>query len=166
MESEIADDFATGYFDVDSSSDTYIIGLAGVLDATGNDQVAQKLLEIQGAGGGWSGGNPEGSVQDTAYAVKALIKANDASNDAAIADGIEWLENNQDEITGGWKNDKKIENTELTGEAAKAVSDYFLKNKTMKSVKSIQKIAPEVKLTGQVIYVIPIKHSVDVVTPY
>jgi hypothetical protein len=126
MVSEIADDVATEYFNISNpNQDYYSLGLSGVLDATGNDQIAQKLLEIQGEDGGWSSNNPEGSVQDTAYAIIALIKEKDSVNDSAITAAVNWLKEHQDE-TGGWKNDKDVENTELTSEALWAISDLYL----------------------------------------
>jgi parallel beta-helix repeat protein len=97
--------------------------LAGVLDATGSNTVAERLIQLQEIDGGWLSDNPEGEAQDVAYAVKALVKKGGTDNFNAAVKGAGWLKDHQGS-TNGWENDASTENTELTSEAVWAISDY------------------------------------------
>ena len=104
-----------------SSSDYYIIGLSGVISATGNTGAVTALIEEQSGNGSWTSGNEEGSVQDTAYAVMALVNAEEMTS---ANWGKNWLVNNQ-ETSGGWIGSIGVENTEVGSEALQAIFDYI-----------------------------------------
>lgn len=117
---EIEDDVSTNYFDITLTTGNYVIGLAGVLDATGSEDVAEQLLATQEVDGSWTSENPEGDVQDVAYAVMALAKKGGYENLYGAVIGAVWLENNQG-TESGWENNANVENTELTSEALWAI---------------------------------------------
>ncbi|MCW8965830.1 MAG: hypothetical protein OQK82_03960 [Candidatus Pacearchaeota archaeon] len=125
LKSVIESEYTTN---LNSSDQYYILALAGIVDATGNNDAVAELLALQKPDGRWSSSNPEGDVQDTAYAVMALMKENYAINYNAVTAGVEWLRDNQG-TTGGWENDSDTENTELTSEALWSISDYIQNNK-------------------------------------
>ncbi len=107
------------YFNMeDSIQDNYILGLSGIISATGNSEAIQKLKESQETDGFWieHEDGDTNNVQATAYAVMALMSVNEMTE---VINGALWLVNIQ-LVDGGW-NDP--ENTEVTSEAIQAISD-------------------------------------------
>jgi hypothetical protein len=139
---EIEGDVSSGYFNVDSESTYYIIGLAGVLDATGDDKIAEKILNLQNSEGHWDSENSEGSVQDTAYVVIALMKKGGVENIDATSNGVNWLKEIQSS-NGGWENDEGEENTELTSEAIWAISSYIYEENTYYTIQDAINVAED-----------------------
>jgi len=95
--------------------------------ATQINDLINKLKEAQALDGHWDGGNTEGAVQDTAYAILGLLKAGelDMAQKAAY-----WLVVNQGygDISGGWLNEvtedgetSYVEYSETTSEALQAI---------------------------------------------
>jgi len=120
MISEINDDITTiPYFNISDLGDYGVIGLAGIVDATGDAGAKQALLDLQETDGRW--GTPNGVVQDTAYAVMALLKVEEITS---ANWGKNWLVNNQ-YANGGWIESDSIEYTEVDSEALQAIFDVI-----------------------------------------
>lgn len=105
-----------------TSDFTYIVGLSGLVIA-GNSSAKASLISAQNiSDGSWN--DADGQVQDTAYAVMALMNVGDTM-DATM--GSEWLVNNQSYtgITGGWKDTSigggNVEISEVDSEAIQAI---------------------------------------------
>lgn len=109
----------TPYFDINNLSDYGVIGLAGIVDVTGDAVAKQKLIDLQEADGRW--GTPNGVVQDTAYAVMALLKVEEITS---ANWGKNWLVNNQ-YANGGWIESDSKEYTEVDSEALQAIFDVM-----------------------------------------
>ena len=129
MINEINDDISgeTPYFDITNTEQTYyIIGLSGVISATGNTDAIQKLVDIQNPDGSWI--DPNGAVQDTAYAVMALMNIEETEGGICgpyyAEKGAMWLMNNQD-VTGGWIESDSTEYTEVDSEAVQALYEFI-----------------------------------------
>ncbi len=104
------------------SDPTYIIGLVGLVEA-GNSSAKDALIVSQQMNGSWSDAN--GYVQDTAYAIMALMDAGDFKD---AINGQLWLTSNQNYkgIIGGWYdsapgNDGTNEVSEVNSESVQAV---------------------------------------------
>jgi len=97
-----------------SSEDNYIIGLSGIISATGNSDAIDELVAAQ-HDGFWieHEGTTTNNVQATAYAVMALMNVNKMES---VVNGAEWLVTQQDTSDGSWKNGAGVENTEVTSE--------------------------------------------------
>lgn len=120
MIDEINDDITTiPYFNISDLGDYGVIGLAGIVDATGDADAKQALLDLQETDGRW--GTPNGVVQDTAYAVMALLKVEEITS---ANWGKNWLVNNQ-YANGGWIESDSKEYTEVDSEALQAIFDVI-----------------------------------------
>ncbi len=110
----------TPYFNISNPGDFGVIGLSGVVSETGNVGAKQALLDSQNMDGSWNSGNPESEVQDTAYAVMALVGEGET---ASATWGKNWLVSDQDP-NGGWSYNS-TENTEITSESIQAIFDVI-----------------------------------------
>lgn len=123
-------DMSSGYFDIantgNDNANVYILGLDGELSATGGSGIEQKLVALQQADGTWK--DPNGVVENTAYSVKALVKAGDMTD---AYKGVQAGMTNQ-KSNGGWLdaydaagNPNPTEYTETDSEVIQAISDYI-----------------------------------------
>jgi hypothetical protein len=118
------------YFTISNNQiSDYVIGLSGIITITGNSNAIQALKTAQNQqDGSWS--DDDGQVQDTAYAIMALMGVGDV-NDAK--NGASWLENNQINTAGGltkiggWYDSTAGNNNEVSevdSEAIQALYNY------------------------------------------
>ncbi|MFH1527138.1 MAG: hypothetical protein ABIG69_10900, partial [Bacteroidota bacterium] len=102
-----------------NSGPTYIIGLSGLILATGNANAISDLLSEQDLDGSW-----DGWIQDTAYALMALksVGETEAVESAAsyLVSHFEYGSN-----IDGWKEFDGIEYSEVTSEAMQALSESY-----------------------------------------
>ncbi|HEY4674738.1 MAG TPA: hypothetical protein VIH48_01645 [Candidatus Bathyarchaeia archaeon] len=124
-----------GYFDPgDSTDDDYILGLSGGMEAfvstgthltgtTSAESLKNTLLSYQEPTGEWNSptypADHIATVQDTAYAVMALVKYGGAPQILAAKKGAEWLIADQ-QPNGGWSGSDEY--PEVDSEAAQALS--------------------------------------------
>ncbi|MBA7645969.1 hypothetical protein ES703_53730 [subsurface metagenome] len=108
------DDSEGTYFDSEDTSQAYyVLGLTGAIEAFQEvglyldkaSQLKALLIGIQEPDGWWpSDGDP--SVQDTAYAVMALLRQGESDAVTAAQKGADWLVSSQlqaqAELNGGW----------------------------------------------------------------
>jgi hypothetical protein len=113
------------YSSLDNTKDTYIIGLSGLILATGKSEAITALISNQDSDGSW-----DGWIQDTAYAIMALKKAGDTSG--AVDKAGSYLVSHfgytgtSGTITGWEEPDTPVvEYSEVTSEAAQALYDVF-----------------------------------------
>ncbi len=141
MISEINDDISgTPYFDINNPGDYGVIGLSGVISATGNVDAKQALLTSQSTvNGSWTSENPEGNVQDTAYAVMALLEVGETN---AAIDGVNYLMTIQKE-NGGYDDPSVAENTEITSEANQAIFDSIYVENTYYTIQAAIDVASD-----------------------
>jgi outer membrane murein-binding lipoprotein Lpp len=108
---------------------TYIVGLSGFVMAGDTNAIAP-LKAAQQSDGTWN--DPNGAVQDTAYAVKALISANDMAD---AYKGVQAGMKNQATTgvnAGGWVDNStgggNAEISEVDAEVVEAITDYIIAN--------------------------------------
>ncbi|HTZ42170.1 MAG TPA: hypothetical protein VMC07_03120 [Candidatus Omnitrophota bacterium] len=108
------------YFDINNTSQSaYILGLASELAATGDSGAKQKLIAAQKSDGSWE--DPNGVVQDTAYAVMALAKT--GSMDAASS-GVK-SEISSQSATGAFTEVDGKDYPEVDSEAIQSIYEYM-----------------------------------------
>lgn len=122
--------YVDGDFDFsDTNQDEYWAAFDGAIRAfatTGlhtaeRNSLITDLLSSQESDGHFVGVGDGSDVQTTAYAIMSLLKA----NRRAPTDGaVDYLTGSQ-LSNGGWEYGASIENTEVTSEAAQAISDYI-----------------------------------------
>jgi len=128
------DDTAGTYFSsTDETQEGYVCGLTGAIEAfvevgeysAKTTELKALLLDVQQDDGYWNwyGASPaDKAVQDTAYAVMALLRQGDNDAIAAAQKGADWLVLSQ-YSGGGWyaEGDIAPENLEVDSEAAWAI---------------------------------------------
>ncbi len=127
------------YSSLSSDSDYYIIGLSGLVLATGNSEAVDDLIDLQEEDGSWD--DPNGVIQDTAYALAAL---NSVGESSAVQDASEYL---MDEFgytsINGWLESDDEEYSEITSEAAQALFYHIYVPDTYYTIKDAVTAASE-----------------------
>ncbi len=115
-------------FDINNTNDvTYVLGLVGMSEA-GNASAKEMLISTQLSDGSWN--DPNGQVQDTAYAITALIDSKDNTISNNIANGDNWLLQHfgYNDING-WKDTSvgggNVEIAEVDSESIDALFNYI-----------------------------------------